>query len=50
MTICFLTLKSQPLDHVGTAQLRPLIGPDTIVVAAVNGVPWWYTTYAAGGA
>ncbi len=20
----------------------PLIGPDTLVVPAVNGIPWWY--------
>ena len=23
-------------------QLRPLLGPDTIVLTAVNGVPWWF--------
>jgi 2-dehydropantoate 2-reductase len=24
------------------AQAAPLLGPDTIVVAAQNGIPWWY--------
>ena len=23
-------------------RMRPLLGPDTAVVFAVNGVPWWY--------
>ena len=23
-------------------QLRPLLGPDTIVVSTQNGIPWWY--------
>lgn len=23
-------------------QIRPLLGPDTVVVTAQNGVPWWY--------
>ena len=23
-------------------QLKPLLGPDTVVVTAQNGVPWWY--------
>ncbi len=43
----FLTLKAHSIAPA-LPQLRPLIGPDTIVVAAVNGVPWWYT-YALGG-
>ncbi len=24
-------------------QLRPLIGPDTTILSAMNGVPWWFT-------
>ncbi|MHA1190439.1 MAG: 2-dehydropantoate 2-reductase, partial [Alphaproteobacteria bacterium] len=28
--------------------MQPLLGPDTAVVFAVNGVPWWYF-YGAGG-
>eukprot|EP01036_Dinobryon_divergens_P039094 gene39094-51452_t len=27
--------------------VRPLIGPDTLVVPALNGVPWWFTQGAA---
>ena len=29
---------------VGTAldQLAPLIGPDTVIVPTLNGIPWWY--------
>ncbi len=37
----FLTLKAHSLEPA-LPQLRPLIGPDTTVVAAVNGIPWWY--------
>jgi 2-dehydropantoate 2-reductase len=37
----FLTLKAHSLEPA-LPQLRPLIGPDTTIVAAVNGVPWWY--------
>ena len=37
----FLTLKAHSLEPA-LPQLRPLIGPGTTIVAAVNGVPWWY--------
>ena len=37
----FLTLKAHSLEPA-LAQLTPLIGPSTTIVAAVNGVPWWY--------
>ena len=37
-----LTLKAHSLAPA-LPQLRPLIGPDTTIVAAVNGIPWWYT-------
>ena len=37
----FLTLKAHSLEPA-LPQLRPLIGPETTVVAAVNGIPWWY--------
>lgn len=37
----FLTLKAHSLEPA-LPQLRPLIGPDTAIVAAVNGIPWWY--------
>lgn len=28
--------------------LQPLLGPQTIVLSAMNGVPWWFTTGLAG--
>ncbi len=37
----FLTLKAHSLEPA-LPQLRPLIGLDTTIVAAVNGIPWWY--------
>jgi len=37
-----LTLKAHSLA-AALPQLQPLIGPATTIVAAVNGVPWWYT-------
>lgn len=37
----FLTLKAHSLEPA-LPQLRPLIGPETTIVAAVNGIPWWY--------
>jgi len=36
-----LTLKAHSLEPA-LPQLTPLIGPDTTIVAAVNGLPWWY--------
>jgi 2-dehydropantoate 2-reductase len=36
-----LTLKAHSLAP-SLPQLRPLIGPETVIVAAVNGIPWWY--------
>ncbi len=38
----FLTLKAHSLEPA-LQQLTPLIGPDTTIVAAINGIPWWYT-------
>ena len=29
-------------------QLAPLIGPDTLIVPAMNGVPWWFMLGSAG--
>ena len=35
----------------GAAQkVTPLLGPDTMVLTAMNGVPWWFFLSAAGGA
>lgn len=36
-----VTLKAHSVPHVVDA-MQPLLGPDTAVVTAVNGVPWWY--------
>ncbi len=36
-----ITLKAQGIE-AALPQLAPLIGPQTAIVAAVNGIPWWY--------
>jgi 2-dehydropantoate 2-reductase len=36
-----VTLKAHSLPGAAR-QMQPLIGPDTAIVSAVNGVPWWY--------
>lgn len=36
-----VTLKAHSAPGVVDA-MQPLLGPDTAVVSAVNGVPWWY--------
>lgn len=36
-----VTLKAHSVPLVVDA-MQPLLGPDTAVVTAVNGVPWWY--------
>jgi 2-dehydropantoate 2-reductase len=42
-----ITLKAHAL--AGTApQMQPLIGPETTIVSAVNGIPWWYFHKLAG--
>ncbi len=37
----FITLKAHSIEPA-LAQIKPLVGPQTTIVAAVNGVPWWY--------
>jgi len=37
----FLGLKAHSYAKMG-ALLPPLLGPDTAIVAAQNGIPWWY--------
>ena len=37
----FVALKSSTLPDAVPA-MAPLIGPDTSVVFAMNGIPWWY--------
>jgi 2-dehydropantoate 2-reductase len=36
-----LTVKAQNLSALAP-QLKPLIGPSTIVVSGTNGIPWWF--------
>jgi 2-dehydropantoate 2-reductase len=36
-----VTLKAHSVPGIVDA-MQPLLGPDTAVVSAVNGVPWWY--------
>lgn len=36
-----IALKAQSVPAIAD-KLAPMIGPDTAVVMAVNGVPWWY--------
>ncbi len=36
-----VTLKGHSIPAV-VAPMQPLLGPDTAVVSAVNGIPWWY--------
>ncbi|MDA7965575.1 2-dehydropantoate 2-reductase [Ruegeria sp.] len=35
------TLKAHSVPAI-VDQFQPLLGPDTAVVSAVNGIPWWY--------
>src|SRR5207302_1683043 len=39
--VVLVTLKSSVLP-AAASQLQPLIGPETTVVFAMNGIPWWY--------
>lgn len=45
--VVFLGLKANSYPQAGPL-LRPLLGPDTAVVAAQNGIPWWYFHRLAG--
>ena len=42
-----VTLKAHSVAAVATA-MQPLLGPETAVVTAMNGVPWWYFYKLAG--
>ena len=37
----FLTVKAHSLTEIAPL-LKPLIGPETALVSAQNGIPWWY--------
>ncbi|MFT5535138.1 MAG: 2-dehydropantoate 2-reductase, partial [Candidatus Paceibacteria bacterium] len=39
--IVIVAVKSTSLIDVAT-QIAPLLGPETIIVTAMNGVPWWF--------
>ncbi|MDQ6669843.1 MAG: 2-dehydropantoate 2-reductase [Chloroflexota bacterium] len=39
--VVFLTVKAHALSDLAP-RLGPLLGPDTAVVTAQNGIPWWY--------
>jgi len=43
-----VTLKAHSLPDAAPA-MAPLLGPDTAIVSAVNGIPWWYF-HKIGGA
>ena len=45
--VVFLGVKAHSLTSLAP-QLRPLLGPDTIVVSTQNGIPWWYFQHYAG--
>lgn len=42
-----IALKAQALPAIAET-LKPLIGPETVVVAAMNGLPWWFLNGLAG--
>lgn len=42
-----IAVKGPALTEVAT-QIGPLIGPETVVLPAMNGVPWWFCQGVAG--
>jgi 2-dehydropantoate 2-reductase len=45
--LVFVAVKGPALSEVAQA-MRPLLGPETVVVPAMNGVPWWFCQGLAG--
>jgi len=45
--VVVIALKAQALPALAES-LRPMIGPDTLVVSAMNGLPWWFLHGLAG--
>ena len=39
--VVIISVKAPALRDIAT-QIAPLLGPDTIVLSAMNGVPWWF--------
>ncbi|HET7317467.1 MAG TPA: 2-dehydropantoate 2-reductase [Sphingomicrobium sp.] len=40
--VVIVAVKAPALNHIAPA-LEPLIGPETLIVPMLNGVPWWFT-------
>jgi 2-dehydropantoate 2-reductase len=45
--VVFLGVKAHSLTALAP-QLRPLFGPETVVVSTQNGIPWWYFQHYGG--
>jgi 2-dehydropantoate 2-reductase len=45
--VVFLGVKAHALTTLAPT-LRPLFGPDTVVVSTQNGIPWWYFQNVGG--
>jgi 2-dehydropantoate 2-reductase len=45
--LIFLCVKTSVLPQMA-ASLRPLVGPQTVIVSATNGLPWWYFQASSG--
>jgi 2-dehydropantoate 2-reductase len=45
--VVFLGVKAHSLTALAP-RLRPLLGPETVVVSTQNGIPWWYFQGAGG--
>jgi 2-dehydropantoate 2-reductase len=45
--VVIITLKAHSVPGM-VDHMQPLLGPDTAVVTAVNGIPWWYFHGAEG--
>ncbi len=45
--ILFLCPKSQDMTAL-SATVQPVIGPNTLIVPVINGIPWWYFDGQAG--
>jgi 2-dehydropantoate 2-reductase len=45
--VLLIALKGPALESVAPA-IRPMIGPHTVVVPAMNGVPWWFLLGGGG--
>lgn len=46
--VVVVAVKAPALEAVAE-RIRPLLGPDTVVLTAMNGVPWWFLEGGFGG-